>query len=289
MEQAYGNRVAHSIPVFYTPLMVANSNGYSPSPSKPSAVVTAWLDAGLPININRVKALDDAELAVAHDPDYIADVLSGRRNNGHGNRSISIAATLPYTCGAMVAAADAAIDNGVGAVAPVSGFHHAGYDYGGGFCTFNGLMVAAMSIDGPVGILDFDEHWGNGTDQIIRHLDQVDRIEHFSQGRYPHPDAEAFLEGLPAMLERFEDCRVVLYQAGADCHIDDPLGGFLTTQQIMRRDAIVFSTLRRMGVPVAWNLAGGYQEDFSKVIEIHTNTMRAFADSFYNQGESHAA
>lgn len=278
----------NAIPVFYSPLMVAKARGYSPSPAKPGAAVTAWSDAGLPIVIKSPKPLGEAELSAAHDEHYVSDVLACRRTNGHGNRSADVARSLPYTCGAMLAAADEAIANGIGAVAPVSGFHHAGYDYAGGFCTFNGLMITAMSLGGRVGILDFDEHWGNGTDQIIRHLEQDDRIEHFSQGKYDHPDGEDFLAGLPKLLERFADCRVVLYQAGADCHIDDPLGGFLTTEQIMRRDAIVFSTLREMKVPVAWNLAGGYQADFDKVLEIHTNTMRVFAESFYNQGASHA-
>ena len=74
------------------------------------------------------------------------------------------------------------------------------------------------------------------------------------------------------------DCDVVLYQAGADAHIDDPLGGWLTTEQLRRRDAIVFDGLRKLGVPVAWNLAGGYQREadgsIPVVIEIHTNTAR---------------
>ena len=31
-----------------------------------------------------------------------------------------------------------------------------------------------------------------------------------------------------------------------------------------------------MGVPVAWNLAGGYQAPIRKVLDIHDNTARAF-------------
>jgi len=72
------------------------------------------------------------------------------------------------------------------------------------------------------------------------------------------------------------DCDVVLYQAGADPHVDDPLGGWLTTEQLRRRDARVFQTFARLGVPVAWNLAGGYQREpdgsIPKVLEIHDNT-----------------
>ena len=53
---------------------------------------------------------------------------------------------MPFTSGAMLAAARDALANGWGAVAPCSGFHHAGYDFAGGFCTFNGLMVTALAV-----------------------------------------------------------------------------------------------------------------------------------------------
>jgi acetoin utilization deacetylase AcuC-like enzyme len=75
------------------------------------------------------------------------------------------------------------------------------------------------------------------------------------------------------------DCDVVLYQAGADPHVDDPLGGWLTTNELRSRDRIVFDVLAGLRVPVAWNLAGGYQKErdgtIPRVLEIHMNTARA--------------
>jgi acetoin utilization deacetylase AcuC-like enzyme len=68
---------------------------------------------------------------------------------------------------------------------------------------------------------------------------------------------------------------VILYQAGADPHVDDPLGGWLTTEQLAQRDRIVFETARAMQVPIAWNLAGGYQRPLRNVLDIHDNTLRA--------------
>jgi acetoin utilization deacetylase AcuC-like enzyme len=74
------------------------------------------------------------------------------------------------------------------------------------------------------------------------------------------------------------DSDVILYQAGADPHVDDPYGGFLTTMQLRRRDEIVFKAAKKAGVPIAWDLAGGYQTErdgsIPKVLEIHDNTMR---------------
>ena len=87
------------------------------------------------------------------------------------------------------------------------------------------------------------------------------------------------LAELPARVRAMDGCDVVLYQAGADQHIADPLGGLLTTAELAARDEIVFSLLAELGIPVAWNFAGGYQreEDGSipKVVEIHSNTARA--------------
>ena len=74
-------------------------------------------------------------------------------------------------------------------------------------------------------------------------------------------------------IEEFGAVDVLIYQAGADCHIDDPLGGRFTSEQLALRDRVVFETAKELGLPVAWNLAGGYQEPIEKVIAIHRNTM----------------
>lgn len=78
---------------------------------------------------------------------------------------------------------------------------------------------------------------------------------------------------LPEIVRSMRDCAVLLYQAGADPHVNDPLSGWLTTEQLRRRDEIVFREARALGLPVAWNLAGGYQKDaaggIGPVLEIH--------------------
>jgi nucleoside-diphosphate-sugar epimerase len=61
---------------------------------------------------------------------------------------------------------------------------------------------------------------------------------------------------------------------GHGSHEDDPLGGWLTTEEMVERDRIVFETLARKGIPVAWNLAGGYQEPIERVLGLHSDTMR---------------
>lgn len=274
-----------TITVFYSQQMVANSASFSPSAAKPAQVVASWRSQGLPIEVLEPTPATVAELSLAHDRSHVEAILHGRAANGFGNRSLEVAASLPYTTGSMLSAARHALRHGGIVAAPCSGFHHAGYAHTGGFCTFNGLMVTACALRAEgrakrVGILDCDMHYGDGTDAIIDRLDARDWVNHYtSGGEYTEPaQAAEFLMRLPSIVGAMHDCDVVLYQAGADPHVDDPLGGWLTTGQLRRRDAIVFDRLAGLGVPVAWNLAGGYQKDpdgsIPKVLEIHDNTAR---------------
>lgn len=274
--------MANAIPVFYTSKMVADSQSASPSAAKPAKVVESW-QRQFPIDIHEPAPVTVDELVRAHDRSFVEEVLSCQRDNGFDNRSAQVAASLPYTSGAMLAAARHAIKTRSVAVAPVSGFHHAGFFAAEGFCTFNGLMVTALALKAEgvekVGILDLDMHYGNGTDDIIRRL-HVPYVKHFTGGAmYTEPEQVSdFFKHLPQVLTYMSDCDVVLYQAGADPHINDPFGGWLTTEELRIRDAMVFDHLKAAGVPVAWNLAGGYQTErdgsIPKVLEIHDNTMR---------------
>lgn len=277
------------ISVHYSPKMVAEVDSYSPSSSKPAQVMASWLDSGFPVEINEPVPVNVEHFALAHERAFVEGVLAGEINNGFGNRRLGVAKSLPYTSGAMLGAARTALDNKQGAIAPCSGFHHAGYDFAGGYCTFNGLMVTATVLlaEGRVrkiGILDCDQHWGNGTQNIIDRLNIASQVVHYTPCltfAKTHR-AEAFLAMIPQLLTAFSDCDLVLYQAGADPHIDDPLGGWMTTEQLYRRDLRVFEGLRKMCIPIAWNLAGGYQRDAAgtirPVLNIHDNTLHAFAE-----------
>lgn len=267
--------------VVYSEHMVAPAQGYSPSAGKPRAVMQAWTERWPTLTRVPVTPVTLEDLYRAHDPIYVDGVMARRRPNGFGTRSAEVAQSLPYTCGALLTAARLALQSGQPVAAPVSGFHHACWGEGGGFCTFNGLMVAALALmaDSPgirVGILDYDFHYGNGTDEILAHLG-VDNVIHRTAGsKWTRPDqAIEFLEHIREDIADLEGCDVVLYQAGADPHLEDPLGGFLTTAQLADRDLRVFEGLRKRNIPVAWDLAGGYQSPLSKVIDIHVNTFAA--------------
>lgn len=210
---------------------VAGVQSLSPSASKPRLVYESWISAGLPMSLEPFEALSPDLIELAHEPEFVRQILTLIRKNGFGNMSPLIAQSLLWTSGAMAASALFSEKTRKNSVALVSGFHHAGYDFAQDFCTFNGLVIAAQLVRleceaRRVGILDCDVHFANGTVDIIKRLN-LDFIRHWSFGAndITVESAEAWLNTLPSLVRRFRDCEVLIYQAGADPHINDPLGG----------------------------------------------------------------
>jgi acetoin utilization deacetylase AcuC-like enzyme len=89
---------------------------------------------------------------------------------------------------------------------------------------------------------------------------------------------------IPALVASMMDCQVVLYQAGADMHERDATGdGFLSSERMAERDRLVFETAQSLSIPVAWNLAGGYQDPLVKVLAIYDATVLAPAANSWIQ------
>jgi acetoin utilization deacetylase AcuC-like enzyme len=278
------------VPVFYTPRMVADSRSASPSAAKPALVVESW-ERQFPVEIIEPWPVSVDDLVRAHDREFVEGILASKIDNGFGNNSPEVAASLLYTSGSMLSGARRALASGKVAVAPCSGFHHAEHALAMGYCTFNGLMVTALALKAEgaadrVGILDLDMHYGNGTDDIIATVSPDGWCRNYTAGaefKWAHQARKFFEEWLPQHLAKLADeVHIVLYQAGADPHVNDPqasaTGGWLTTPQLRERDAMVFEALAKAKIPVVWNLAGGYQVEpdgsIPKVLEIHDNTMR---------------
>ena len=160
--------------VVYSDKQVASPQKASPSAAKPREVVADWEAAGINLDVIEPVPVTVEQLSQAHERRYVEEMLVGRRANGFGNNDKSVAASLPYTVGAMVTGTLEALKNGGAVCAPVSGFHHAKFAKADGFCTFNGLIVAALEAAKAgakrVGILDLDMHYGDGTDYIIDKL-----------------------------------------------------------------------------------------------------------------------
>jgi acetoin utilization deacetylase AcuC-like enzyme len=274
------------IKVFYDARQsVANNPSLSPSAGKPALVVKEWKDRGYDFALGSVTPVTREHYYRVHERKHVDDILDCNKNNGFGNNSADVAAALPWTSGSLLSAALEALHSKTNTCSPTSGFHHAGYSASGGFCTFNGLALTAVHLHdvesiNRIGILDIDHHYGNGTDDIISKLN-LKYIHHYTFGGDNADNyewngdhrAQRWLSRLPSIVKSFKDCEIIIYQAGADPHVDDPLGGALTSAQMRERDRIVFSLAAEMKVPVVWNLAGGYQKPIQRVLSLHNATM----------------
>jgi acetoin utilization deacetylase AcuC-like enzyme len=277
-------------PIYFDPRQnVDGLDSYSKSAGKPARFVKFMQARDFNTyghKLGSVVPLTRADLYRVHTPDYVDGVFAGTENNGFGNKDLRVPESCLWTAGSLLAASRWALRYpALPACSPTSGFHHAGPDFGGGFCTFNGIMavVAKLLSENPylkIGILDCDMHHGNGTADILGHSDYPNVIhrtagEHFL-GDDVGSESLEFFAWLSHSIDELNDfgCDLVIYQAGADQHIKDPLGGILNTAEMAQRDRMVF---RKVRAGIAWNLAGGYQvgknDDSDPVIELHWNTL----------------
>jgi acetoin utilization deacetylase AcuC-like enzyme len=275
-----------SLKVLYSTDMVSDAGvRASPSDRKPRAVSTALVQTSWPIELVAPEPTSIADVCKVHDANFVDDVLQLRRQNGFGSFSQSVARSILYTCGACYDSARVALTEGISA-SLTSGFHHAGPRAARGFCTFNGLMVTAVQLldqarAKKVAIVDCDYHYGDGTQAIIDALALSDRVLHLSFGEHYRraEQADDYLRAMSELRTAFIDFQpdIVIYQAGADVHIDDPFGGLLTTEQMRSRDRAMFSLARELSIPLTWTLAGGYQIEsdgsIPRVVQLHLNTF----------------
>ncbi len=225
------------------------------------------------------------DLGKTHDQNYVNDVLDGRRANGFGTSSLEVAESLKFTTASFVAGATEAYLSKSCVFSPTSGFHHAHFSHGGGFCTFNGLVAAAQHLlqigAKKISIIDLDMHYGDGTETLIQRHRLEDKVKQytFGGGRITLSNSEDWIKQLPTILDQHKDADIWLVQLGADPFINDPLGGVLTMDQLYRRDKIVFQKAKEFGIPVCWNLAGGYTNPFEDVLKIHMNSVKAYVET----------
>ena len=253
-----------------------------------------------------------SQLLRVHTPNYIDAIQSGHPRTLAESQKFPWSPELyPSVCltnGAVIAAAATAMKDGI-AAAIASGFHHAHADHGEGFCTFNGLVVAAEHLRATselrnVAILDLDLHYGNGTASLmssrpwmkalsiygndykdnepyrdVTTLHHQDGSNHRSSSLPAGCNIEELLRSLERELEWLVQGEVpdlLLYQAGADPFREDPYSPLdLGIEDLKTRDKYVFRWAKENALPIAWVLAGGYTQDISKVVSIHLNTFHA--------------
>ncbi|WP_257387978.1 hypothetical protein [Tahibacter caeni] len=172
------------------------------------------------------------------------------------------------------------------------GFHHAVHARGSGFCALNGLALIAHALPQQrIAVLDCDEHGGNGTEEFAARLGNLHAVSIFGTrfGCYGGLRSSAFpvrvreqgfgkyLDALNQAMEIVAGCRpdLLVYQAGADCHRDDPKNqAGLSTRELFQRDLFVFEAAHRLQLPVLFLVGGGYQRA-RRVAQLNLNTVVA--------------
>ncbi|MDN3987641.1 histone deacetylase family protein [Zwartia vadi] len=258
--------------------------------------------AGAPgLRLCEAPAATDTQLLLAHDPVYVQKVLNGTLEPKE-QREIGFPWTSEMversrrSVGATIAACQSALRDGI-SVNLAGGTHHAYRDKGSGFCVFNDAAVAARFMqrqsasDLAVAIIDLDVHQGNGTAAIFKNDPTVFTLSLHGDKNFPFrkepsdldvPLAdgvsdEAYLEALVdalAQLDKLFEPQLLIYLAGADPHEGDRLGRLkLTNAGMLARDRIVFEHARRLNVPIALSMAGGYGVDIETTVAVHRQTV----------------
>ncbi|AXY59709.1 histone deacetylase [Acinetobacter sp. WCHAc010052] len=251
---------------------------------------------------NEPEAVSTELLYVLHDPAYVDAFLTG-----YPEKLATFAGFRPWNeqlknavlkiNGGQLLAAELALEYGIsGNIA--QGFHHAQYEYGGSFCTFNGLALVAQKYpDKRIFVLDCDQHGGDGTAEFTRRLENLFNFSIYglacdcptyerSETRHIHREQGNFARYTMAIHEAFRTASLwqadlMIYQAGMDCHQADPFGSaWFSSELLHKRDEMVFSLAKKHDIPIMFVLAGGYQP-LDDLVRLHLQTFDAALDVFY--------
>ena len=177
------------------------------------------------------------------------------------------------------------------------GTHHAGSNWGEGFCLLNDQAIAANyllnnNLASSILIIDLDVHQGNGTAQIFQNEPRVFTFSVHGEKNFPFRKEQSSLDiGLPDGVEDevylslikekipylFDLVKpdFVFYLAGVDVLSTDKLGKLsLSKEGCKQRDQIVFEACLQHQVPVQVSMGGGYSPDIKDIVDAHCNTFK---------------
>ncbi len=261
-------------------------------------------------DFSRPCAVSFRELANVHTLEYLGSLR--RREALARILEVPIVASLPrwlidwrvlkpmrLATGGTILACRLALEHGV-AINLGGGFHHAASAWAGGFCVYADVPLAVRMLydEGKVErvlVVDLDAHQGNGTAEVfeawpwaaIYDIYERDNFPSVKEAEdYPLPVAsglsgieylDILYDTLPVALDKFKP-DLVVYNAGSDPYVNDPLAGFcLTANDLADRDLAVVTMARERRIPFAMVLSGGYARDSWK---IHADSIEGILTRF---------
>jgi histone deacetylase 11 len=180
------------------------------------------------------------------------------------------------TCAAIREAAD-----GNWCVNLSGGFHHARPDLAHGFCLLNDValgvsMLRKSGVSRRIAIVDLDAHQGDGNAAAFFDDPDVATLSVHEDALFPHPKLESTIDvGLPSglgddtylqavdvaldLLAKRCHPELVIYVAGVDPHVNDPLSSLrLSAEGMVRRDERVARFAKEHAAGLVMLPAGGY-------------------------------
>jgi len=243
----------------------------------------------------------DEDVLLVHSPRYVKKLKTASLSSAEIAMielpfSLELVRFAWLMVGGTILTARLALERGL-AVHLGGGFHHAFHDHGEGFCVLNDIAIAveALKKEGAVRrvmVVDCDLHQGNGTAHILADKDYVFTFSIHQMDLYPSNKPSSSVdvglwsgdgdrEYLDALRTHFPRLYreytpdLVFYLAGADPFEKDQLGGLrLTKEGLRERDLIVIAEARRLRIPVAVVLAGGYAVEMEDTVAVHLGTVR---------------
>jgi acetoin utilization deacetylase AcuC-like enzyme len=220
---------------------------YTSDPAAAAGRIEAIMNA-LPQNVHLIEAspATDAQLALAHTQGHIERV-----------RQSGLYEIAALAAGGAIQTARMGLDApAFGAIRPPG--HHASSDSCWGFCYFNNMAVALLTLKeeqkiNTAAILDFDLHFGDGNVNILEGRGWVAICNPTGQTRSAYlKEVQEFIDSHPA--------DIIGISAGFDNHLED-WGGLLHTDDYHAMGRMVAQSAGKSGGGCFAILEGGYNHD----------------------------
>ncbi len=234
------------------------------------------------------EAATAAAVLRAHSSDHLARIKNAARDFDADTPAYpNIYEHALGSAGAAIEAAHAALrgERAFSLMRPPG--HHATRDQAMGFCYVSNIAIAALdaleNAAHRVAIWDFDAHHGNGSEAIVAHNSRIAFASIHQFPAYPGTGAKSFanINNYPVAPftprdEHVDTARralenlmafkpdLILVSAGFDAYTRDPLVQMTLEQE----DFAGFGeSLRKIDVPTAAILEGGYSDELPELID----------------------
>ena len=259
------------------------------------------------LTIHQSKSAPINDVQVVHNRDYVMSVKEGNLSRDQERRinlpwSEKLAKRSFLAIQGTLQTSQLALDYGI-ACHLAGGTHHAFKDCGSGFCVFNDLAYASITLlnqekINKILILDLDVHQGDGTASICENIDNIFTCSIHCKNNFPFDKKNSnldvpiddevndvkYINILTKTLDQIESNftpDIVFYDAGVDVHSNDDLGNLnLTDDGIKKRDEIVCEYFKEKRIPLCTVIGGGYSKNRQELASRHFSIFETVSKTY---------